>query len=172
MLYVFFFSSRRRHPISSNVTGVQTCALPIYYEYLIYPTVIDEVNQKVVKYIYLRKNVTRQNENLLTQQDTIKSLNLALASANLLRWQYDIEDETFTIIDSNFKELKLSKQSFRKCILPSNYEIFINHLQEVSHSDNDHGVTIRIRFPEQFIYKPYEMHSLVRRDETGNATSI
>src|SRR3546814_11580102 len=31
MLYVFFFfSSRRRHTICALVTGVQTCALPIY----------------------------------------------------------------------------------------------------------------------------------------------
>ena len=28
--YVFFFSSRRRHTRSGRVTGVQTCALPIY----------------------------------------------------------------------------------------------------------------------------------------------
>src|SRR3546814_10798569 len=30
MLYVFFFSSRRRHTRCALVTGVQTCALPIY----------------------------------------------------------------------------------------------------------------------------------------------
>src|SRR3546814_1816791 len=28
---LFFFSSRRRHTICALVTGVQTCALPIYY---------------------------------------------------------------------------------------------------------------------------------------------
>src|SRR3546814_2211599 len=28
--FVFFFSSRRRHTICALVTGVQTCALPIY----------------------------------------------------------------------------------------------------------------------------------------------
>ena len=28
--FAWFFSSRRRHTRSSNVTGVQTCALPIY----------------------------------------------------------------------------------------------------------------------------------------------
>src|SRR3546814_6260945 len=31
MVYVFFFSSRRRHTICALVTGVQTCALPICY---------------------------------------------------------------------------------------------------------------------------------------------
>ena len=30
MLLFFFFSSRRRHTRSGRVTGVQTCALPIY----------------------------------------------------------------------------------------------------------------------------------------------
>src|SRR3546814_6855626 len=29
-LFVFFFSSRRRHTRCALVTGVQTCALPIY----------------------------------------------------------------------------------------------------------------------------------------------
>src|SRR3546814_12898710 len=29
-VYVFFFSSRRRHTRCALVTGVQTCALPIY----------------------------------------------------------------------------------------------------------------------------------------------
>src|SRR3546814_3159173 len=32
MFYVFFFSSRRRHTRCALVTGVQTCALPIYAE--------------------------------------------------------------------------------------------------------------------------------------------
>src|SRR3546814_15792968 len=30
VIYVFFFSSRRRHTRCALVTGVQTCALPIY----------------------------------------------------------------------------------------------------------------------------------------------
>src|SRR3546814_4918611 len=31
VLVFFFFSSRRRHTICALVTGVQTCALPIYW---------------------------------------------------------------------------------------------------------------------------------------------
>ena len=30
VMYCFFFSSRRRHTRCADVTGVQTCALPIY----------------------------------------------------------------------------------------------------------------------------------------------
>ena len=31
-IWCFFFSSRRRHTRSGRVTGVQTCALPIFYK--------------------------------------------------------------------------------------------------------------------------------------------
>src|SRR3546814_9972718 len=30
-IFFFYFSSRRRHTICALVTGVQTCALPIYF---------------------------------------------------------------------------------------------------------------------------------------------
>src|SRR5210317_729390 len=33
-IFVFFFSSRRRHTRFLNVTGVQTCALPIYSSHI------------------------------------------------------------------------------------------------------------------------------------------
>src|SRR3546814_10897273 len=32
VFFVFFFSSRRRHTRCALVTGVQTCALPIYFQ--------------------------------------------------------------------------------------------------------------------------------------------
>src|SRR3546814_4428697 len=34
MLFLFFFSSRRRHTRCALVTGVQTCALPIFDAYM------------------------------------------------------------------------------------------------------------------------------------------
>src|ERR1043166_8660984 len=36
-LFLFFFSSRRRHTRFRNVTGVQTCALPIYRDFQMAP---------------------------------------------------------------------------------------------------------------------------------------
>src|SRR3546814_1355637 len=33
MMFFFFFSSRRRHTRCALVTGVQTCALPIYIKF-------------------------------------------------------------------------------------------------------------------------------------------
>src|SRR3546814_6276678 len=61
-LFVFFFSSRRRHTRCALVTGVQTCALPIYpgisiklsalhprYEYLQAARVRDELIPNVIE---------------------------------------------------------------------------------------------------------------------------
>src|SRR3546814_4664223 len=38
---LFFFSSRRRHTRCALVTGVQTCALPIYF--------IDEIREPIIR---------------------------------------------------------------------------------------------------------------------------
>src|SRR3546814_1554689 len=39
-LLFFFFSSRRRHTRCALVTGVQTCALPIYADFVTFPELI------------------------------------------------------------------------------------------------------------------------------------
>src|SRR3546814_4894374 len=41
-MIVFFFSSRRRHTRCALVTGVQTCALPIYTVFVVPPVRIAE----------------------------------------------------------------------------------------------------------------------------------
>src|SRR3546814_1829235 len=43
MVFYFFFSSRRRHTRCALVTGVQTCALPIYRRSGEYPKVLGQV---------------------------------------------------------------------------------------------------------------------------------
>ena len=45
---VFFFSSRRRHTRSGRVTGVQTCALPIFFgggQGIRYPWLVTSVSK-------------------------------------------------------------------------------------------------------------------------------
>src|SRR3546814_8040119 len=52
VLYVFFFSSRRRHTRGALVTGVQTCALPIWSMYWR----IRVLNRALVSQASLRSN--------------------------------------------------------------------------------------------------------------------
>src|SRR3546814_20289968 len=70
-LMVFFFSSRRRHTRCALVTGVQTCALPIFAE----ATVRSRQEGLRVAARRLEAGVTsaldfRQAESLLTQAET------------------------------------------------------------------------------------------------------
>src|SRR3546814_8190169 len=50
MVFFFFFSSRRRHTICALVTGVQTCALPIYFVHhgFVYAKAARRINDKHV----------------------------------------------------------------------------------------------------------------------------
>ena len=52
LFFFFFFSSRRRHTRYISVTGVQTCALPIYLDILHV-----EWNAKIVDTIISKHNV-------------------------------------------------------------------------------------------------------------------
>src|SRR3546814_7564111 len=52
----FFFSSRRRHTRCALVTGVQTCALPIFLAAAVHPTAVSDEVQ--------RQRVERINEHL------------------------------------------------------------------------------------------------------------
>src|SRR3546814_10339557 len=47
LFVVFFFSSRRRHTRCALVTGVQTCALPIYDDDVCWTTVGKEINAEL-----------------------------------------------------------------------------------------------------------------------------
>src|SRR3546814_7379594 len=49
MCFCFFFSSRRRHTRCALVTGVQTCALPIYFAFLLDADVAAEAVIKAVR---------------------------------------------------------------------------------------------------------------------------
>src|SRR3546814_9924500 len=56
-LVLFFFSSRRRHTRCALVTGVQTCALPIYWqcvETIALPFCVPEANINVIVYVVAR----------------------------------------------------------------------------------------------------------------------
>src|SRR3546814_3014610 len=56
LLYLFFFSSRRRHTSCALVTGVQTCALPIL-EVKVYAFIAALLRPKFVRGNHLKVNV-------------------------------------------------------------------------------------------------------------------
>src|SRR3546814_972893 len=49
MIFEFFFSSRRRHTRCALVTGVQTCALPIYFDVAFFLFASRRLDIKILK---------------------------------------------------------------------------------------------------------------------------
>src|SRR3546814_3927042 len=63
MYFDFFFSSRRRHTRCALVTGVQTCALPIY---VIKPEFLETLKESFDPYFHITVN------NIFTQANCLK----------------------------------------------------------------------------------------------------
>src|SRR3546814_3723105 len=63
LVYLFFFSSRRRHTRCALVTGVQTCALPIFWLASVPAQLVD-----IARGIDTRNSIEQQNAALKQQQ--------------------------------------------------------------------------------------------------------
>src|SRR3546814_2601742 len=74
MFYVFFFSSRRRHTRCALVTGVQTCALPIY------PQLLDLAEQQVFR---LRAKADRSKDDYHSMPALIDALEKKIETLRL-----------------------------------------------------------------------------------------
>src|SRR3546814_2336680 len=62
----FFFSSRSRHTSCALVTGVQTCALPIFYAFLSLQGILTGISLLMAFYLALRNSrglITRPRNN-------------------------------------------------------------------------------------------------------------
>src|SRR3546814_9074369 len=70
-LCIFFFSSRRRHTICALVTGVQTCALPIWPRF-IQDSEISYILHHQVSWLNYRKSIPKK---IISAKEKIKLLN-------------------------------------------------------------------------------------------------
>src|SRR3546814_10248365 len=59
-LYLFFFSSRRRHTRCALVTGVQTCALPIFVRFPLEPRFLGAIDNKSARRVFSNRSEERR----------------------------------------------------------------------------------------------------------------
>src|SRR3546814_11485706 len=64
----FFFSSRRRHTRCALVTGVQTCALPIF------PAIVRDFDEAETLEIALIENIQREDLNPIEEAEAYRTL--------------------------------------------------------------------------------------------------
>src|SRR3546814_2058396 len=85
-MFLFFFSSRRRHTRCALVTGVQTCALPIYYTSVpnilkvLNPLFLDDLRQQLEEVGHNARKLL----NLRNRMAKIRVFDPACGSGNFL----------------------------------------------------------------------------------------
>ncbi|MGL5682193.1 MAG: ATP-binding protein [Marinifilaceae bacterium] len=137
------------------------------YEYIFNPLQWDE-NGNVIRYIYSRRNETKQRETLRKQKEIIDNLNLSLHAANLLLWEYDMINNVGQINGASQLQFNLTDKEIFKHIHPDDMH-YAERLHEIAEREN-HPIIIRIKFKGTAIYQPYEVYTQIRYDE--NSTPI
>src|SRR3546814_2317449 len=81
MLLLFFFSSRRRHTRCALVTGVQTCALPIFVLAGLQLGIMQACLDTVIPYVRERKQFGKPIGSFQLMQAKVADMYVALQSA-------------------------------------------------------------------------------------------
>ncbi len=142
-----------------------------YYEYVLKPLKKDFTG-KTYRFIFSRKNETRNQEKIKKQKDIIKSLNLALRSASLIRWQYNIKKNTLKFINSNYIVTEMSESDFYENICLEDRNKFSEYLIKASMYNEVENIIIRIKMFNSEEYKPFEISSLIKYDNEFNPIEV
>ena len=141
------------------------------YEYVITGQKNDE--GKVSRIIYSRRDESKQRQLLRKQDETILNLDLALYSAKLVRWQYDIINDVHRIVDYNSNKYILSDQQWLDLIAPEDHAAYLQFIETIlQDSENADFVTIHVKLPEDTEYKFYELTAVCRYNKNGELLSL
>ncbi len=135
-----------------------------HYEFVIVP-VRKDAEGKVSRYIYSRKDVTKSRELLDIRERNIKSFNLALKSAKLIRWQYDYEHRKLKFINSDYKEYEVRFEEINEIICEEDLEKFLGYIRCIEEFKEPESIIIKLKIKGQEI--AYEINSLLyKKDNT------
>ena len=166
--------------IATGVRDKVVCSLRVYereigkycdYEYVVNGHKNDA--GEVVKIIYSRRDESRHRQILRKQDENILNLDLALYSAKLIRWQYDIISDTHKMIDYDSNKFTVTDQQWLDLIAPEDHADYIRFIDSILEEGEKTGaVTIHAKLPESAEYKPYELTAVSRYNKNGELLSL
>ena len=143
----------------------------LYYEYIVKP-LIKDYNNKVTRFIYSRKDETSKLEKIETQAELIQSLNLALRSSKLARWEYNITNNIIKLYRDDAPEIIINRNKIHEYIHPSDRIAFDNYIQKALFLNEINTIILKLKSQDNNTYIPCEISALIKYDETNKPVAI
>ncbi len=143
-----------------------------YCDYEFVVTSQRDENDKICRLIYSRRDESRQRQLMRRQDDTILNLDLALQSAQLIQWKYDIINDMIHLIDCRSNRYSYTEADWVELISPECREIYMDFIHRVLQNNEESSVVIFVKTPESDSYAPYELTAVARYNKNGELLSL
>ena len=144
------------------------------YDYFEYTVTHAEKNQdgKVARFYYSRRNITALMQDIRKKERVISSFNLAMSSANIIRWRLHIKDKTVKLNFSDGKELLFDTQYLLGVVDLSDKEIIKKYILESINGIQQSDIIIKGKYDNYVDYRICKISSLIQRDIDGKPENI
>jgi signal transduction histidine kinase len=144
---------------TSRVTGLPFCG-----DYNV--SVRKDENGERRYLICLEKDETEHRHMLRKQSEIITSLDLALSSANLISWKYDIAEEVYHIVDGSMNKHTISRETWHNMMSADDLRRYTDFLRDVILDDSRPSMLkLHLQLPSDTEPMLYELTVKVRRNE-------
>ena len=111
-------------------------------------------------------------QDIRKKERVISSFNLAMSSANIIRWRLHIKDKTVKLNFSDGKELLFDTQYLLGVVDLSDKEIIKKYILESINGIQQSDIIIKGKYDNYVDYRICKISSLIQRDIDGKPENI
>ncbi len=141
------------------------------FEYTFVPSEKDK-NGVISSCYYSRRDTTETTKELRRKERIISSFTLAMRSANLIRWQFDIKKYKATLHYSDGSDIELTPNELLARIIPEDVETLRVYIKNEIEGNEQEDIIIKASYDNYNEYRICKISSLIQRDKNGKPESI
>ncbi len=144
-----------------------------YLDFAITATIQYDAQGNDPKTLFSLIDETRQKELIRNKSQVIESLDLALKSAKLILWEYDLKNNENIFKTENSLSYNVSDSEILEMLHHDDVKEFLHFIDNVKNRQQITNVIIvRLKLLNSDKYKPYEITALLKSDEENNSLSV
>lgn len=136
------------------------------YEFAMTSLEVD-ANGKTTQFIFSKKDVTEQMEQMREQQKLLDTLKLSMSSIHFFYWHMDIATQEIEGVDNSFAPFTIPFQTVLTNIAPKDRLKIENLYCDVLQTKKQASATILFKSSKDNTYRPYEVSTNVTCDASG-----